>query len=298
MFNRPILLIAFNNDQTTIRVLDGLRVLAPARLYFAVDGPRRHVAGDADRVAIVRGLQARIDWPCKVETLFPQENLGPRLAVSAAITWFFEREDAGIVLEHDCLADPSFFGFCDVMLDRYRDTDRVMHVSGNFFQPHPIGHASYYFSRIPHIWGWASWRRAWRHYDVGMRDWTAYRNSGRLATHIPWFWQRQKWRYILDRVSDSRTQTWDYQWTCALFRQLGVAVTPNVNLVTNIGFGPGAVHSTNVHSPFANLPVSPMPQALVHPAPLAVSDEADLYTCRNNFRFNPLNVVIGNVTRG
>jgi hypothetical protein len=263
-------------------------------LYFAVDGPRADVPGDETDVAQVRGLMAHVDWPCEIQTLFPGVNRGPRLAVSAAIDWFFEHEDAGIVIEHDCLADLSFFAFCDQMLERYQHDPRVMHVSGNFFQRRPVGDASYYFSRIPHIWGWATWRRAWQHYDVAMTDWPMFRDGGGLTRTIPWAWQRQKWRYILNKVSDSRARTWDYQWTYTLFRHRGLAVTPNVNLVSNVGFGPGAVHGRNPDSPFANMPVAPMAEHLVHPDTIGAADDADLFTCRNNFRFNLLDVMARN----
>ncbi len=289
-----VLLIAFHQPETTAQVINSLRAAAPRRLYFAVDGPRRALAGEADHVARVRDLAATVDWPCSLQTRFLTENLGPRHAVSSAIDWFFTHEESGIILEHDCVAHPSFFGFCDAMLERYRDDPRVMHVGGNYFQARPVGDASYYFSRIPHIWGWATWRRAWRYYDVDMASWRDYRDAGRLVTNIPWAWQRQKWRYVLDKVALPRARTWDYQWTFTLFRHQGLAVTPNVNLVSNIGFGPRAVHGRNPAHPFANMPRSAMPEPLVHPSAIVADDGADYVTCRQNFRFHPLKVAIRN----
>ncbi|MEO8165112.1 MAG: glycosyltransferase family 2 protein, partial [Betaproteobacteria bacterium] len=162
----PVLIVGFNRPHTTTRVLESLRAAKPARVFFAVDGPRPDAVEDASRVDKVQSLVSLIDWDCEVQTLFRSNNLGCKLGVSSAISWFFQQVDAGIILEDDCIAHPSFFPYVRELLGRYAVDERLLMISGNNFQADRRKPAdSYYFSRYAHIWGWATWRRAWQHYD-------------------------------------------------------------------------------------------------------------------------------------
>src|SRR4051812_40596985 len=154
----PVLILAFNRPNTTARVFEALQPVKPARIFFAVDGPRPEKADDASRVAKVRELAAAVDWQSEVQTLFRPRNLGCKNAVSQAISWFFEHVEEGIIIEDDCVAHPSFFRFARELLERYRRDERVMMISAdNFQQAGRQTPYSYYFSRFLHIWGWASW---------------------------------------------------------------------------------------------------------------------------------------------
>ncbi len=181
----PILLLVFNRPDTTRQVFETIRAARPPRLYVAADGPRPGRAGEAERCAEVRELTTQIDWPCELKTLFRNENLGCKIGVSSAIDWFFQNEPEGIILEDDVVPLPSFFLYCDVLLDRYRNDIRVGVISGsNLVSNHLMLEESYFFSRYNHIWGWASWRRAWDHYDVTMASWPEWRNNRGLQ-NIP-----------------------------------------------------------------------------------------------------------------
>jgi len=120
----PVLFLIFNRPDTTTRVFEAIRAARPERLYVAADGPRMTREGEAERCAEARRIATAVDWPCEVKTLFRETNLGCRAAVSGAITWFFEHEEEGIILEDDCLPDPSFFPYCTELLAHYRDTGR------------------------------------------------------------------------------------------------------------------------------------------------------------------------------
>lgn len=276
----PILFLVFNRPDTTKRVFEAIRAARPARLYVAADGARADRPDEAARCEAVRRVATAIDWPCELFTLFRSSNLGCKRAVSSAITWFFEHETEGIVLEDDCLPDPSFFPYVDEMLERYRSDERVMWVSGdNFISSHWKSPASYYFSRYPHIWGWATWRRAWQHYDVDMREWHASDKEAFLERRLPGLRRaRAHWRSIFDKVSTGGIDTWDYQWVHACWKADGIGCLPEVNLISNIGFGAGATHTRSAESKHANLAVAPIVQPLRHPLAVCADDDADRWT--------------------
>lgn len=281
----PILFLVFNRPDTTQRVFEAIRAACPPRLYVAADGPRGDRADEATRCETVRRIATAVDWPCNLVTLLRSENLGCKRAVSSAITWFFQHEAAGIILEDDCLPDPSFFPYVDELLDRYRDDESVMWVSGdNFISSHWRAHDSYYFSQYPHIWGWASWRRAWRHYDVDMRDWHTSDKAALLQRQLPGLRRaREQWRNTFDKVSTGCIDTWDYQWTYACWKAAGIGCLPDVNLISNIGFGSGATHTLSAESKHANLPVVPIAQPLRHPPVACANAAADRWTSEHVF---------------
>ena len=177
-FSTPVLLIAFNRPESTARVLRSLAEIKPQKLYVACDGPRSGRPGEARRCEVVRALVSQMDWPCDVQTLFQPSNLGCRAGVTTALDWFFEQEEEGIVLEDDIVADPTFFPFCQELLERYRHDERVGVIAANNHQRRPPSDgSSYRFSIYSHCWGWASWRRAWRCNDPELRGWPAFRDG-------------------------------------------------------------------------------------------------------------------------
>lgn len=241
---QAILFLVFNRPEPTSRVFDAIREARPERLYVAADGARTYRAGETELCARVREIATRVDWPCELKTLFRDENLGCKAAVSGGINWFFENEEEGIILEDDCLPGQDFFPFCTQMLERYRDDERVCMVTGDNFQGGiSRGEASYYFSRYTHIWGWATWRRAWQHYDLDMSYWPGFRKSKRWrslfeSSREKWYWTR-----VFDRSYHGRIDTWDYAWLACNWYAGGLTVTPNCNLVENIGMGEDATHT-------------------------------------------------------
>lgn len=289
----PVLFLIFNRPDTTKRVFDAIRKVQPKTLYVAADGPRSDRVEEQTKCAEARGVIDQIDWQCDVKTLYRNENLGCRMAVSSAITWFFSQEEEGIILEDDCLPHPDFFIFCEVMLATYRDEQKVMHITGGNFQfGRKRGEASYYFSSIPHIWGWASWRRAWKQYDVDMKDYPQFlKNPERSKFFLSAEFEKY-WLFYFNRVY-RKAGTWDFQWTYAITKSGGYCIIPNHNLVSNIGFGNNATHAQNENNPVANMPVHPL-GLLSHPSEIQVNEEADLFTIRHAFPTPGLHVRILN----
>jgi len=273
----PVLLIVFNRPDATKLVFEAIRQARPPRLYVAADGPRVNKHGEAERCQEVRRIATSVDWPCEVKTLFRESNLGCKAAVSKAITWFFEHEYAGIILEDDCLPHQDFFGFCEALLNRYADDERVLVITGNNFQDgRQRGKASYYFSKYNHIWGWATWRRAWRFYDIDMSFWDKFELSDEWIRLTPDPVERRYWSKVFAQVLAGDIDTWDYQWTASVWRIGGLTATPNVNLVSNIGFGVDATHTTTANSPLANLPTCSL-GPISHPDEVLQDVEADRY---------------------
>ena len=278
-----VLFLVFNRPDTTAKVFEAIRKAKPPRLYLAADGPRMSRVGEAEKVARVREIATAVDWPCEVRTLFREENLGCKSAVSGAISWFFEYEEQGIVLEDDCLPNPEFFTFCEKLLERYSMDDRVSVITGNNFQDsHQRGDASYYFSKYNHCWGWATWRRAWQNYQGDLPFWHDWSRSGDWFKHTPDPVEGRYWAQIFERVGAGQTDSWAYPWTASVWHHGGLTATPNVNLVSNIGFGPDSTHTASVNSPLANMPTLSLGE-LTHPLVVVQDVVADRYAFDHAF---------------
>lgn len=243
--NTPILFLVFNRPDTTKQVFKAIRHAKPPRLYIAADGPREHKDGEYEKVQAVREfVMNNIDWKCEVKTLFSEKNLGCKYAVSLAITWFFENEEKGIILEGDCLPSQSFFWFCEKLLERYKDDMRIWHIAGNNFH---FGWKrdsdySYYFSYYGSIWGWATWNKRWKHYDVEMKNYDEIKKKNYLWD-VFGNWHEANFRISnFDQIING-LDTWDFQWAYTRFINNGLSIVPTVNLVRNLGFGEDATHT-------------------------------------------------------
>jgi hypothetical protein len=238
-----ILLITFNRLDTSKLVFEAIKMAEPPRLYIASDGPRDHVEGEAAAVNEVREyLLKNIDWPCEVKTLFRETNLYCAGSISGAISWFFENEEMGIILEHDTVPDQSFFQYCQELLIKYKTDERVGVISGNNHIYSYKCKDSYLFSKNQCLWGWATWRRAWKNHDQNLKNLESdYRddiisNMGYSKRSI------NHWEMNIESIELGRVSTWDYQWFLSLGAQNQLCIFPATNLVANIGFGENATH--------------------------------------------------------
>jgi len=283
-----LLFLVFNRPDLTRKVFARIREAKPKRLFLAADGPRPGREGEAALCAEARGVVEQVDWPCRVETLFRERNLGCRVAVSSAITWFFENVADGIILEDDCLPDLSFFRYSTELLDRYATKHSVMAVGGNCFQRAGFDPgSSYYFSIYPHCWGWATWRRAWEHYQEEMKEWPVLRATDWLLGLHGNTAAMRYWTRIFDQMHENRVDTWDYIWTFTCWRMGGLTALPAVNLVENIGFGPGATHTVESRAETERKRAGRLAFPLHHPRAVEANKRADRYTQRTIFEPQP-----------
>ena len=279
----PVAFIIFNRPDTTARVFAEIAKAKPPKLLVVADGARPSREGEAEQVAQTRAIIEGVDWPCEVLTNFSDTNLGCKKRVSSGIDWIFEQVEEAIILEDDCLPESTFFRFCEEMLARYRHDERISMISGNNFLFGQVDiPESYYFSRYMHIWGWASWRRAWKDYDVNMTDWSHLRSSGMLEHTIQNRSERQYWLNAFDGVKVGKIDTWDYQWGLSCWVQSRIAVMPAVNLISNIGFGPGATHTKGA-SIFSAMSTQEIDFPLHHPKQIFPNLLADGITAKNMF---------------
>lgn len=243
----PVLVIGWVRPEKFRRTLEAVRNVKPQQLFIALDGPRSR--NDLELIKEhVRLVREIVDWPCEVSVKRRQKNHGLRLGVEAAISWFFREVDEGIVLEDDCVPNQDFFRFCDALLAKYREDRRVFQIAGdNSVGLHPNDESSYGFVSYPHIWGWATWRRAWQLYDSDMLWWRTARKSGSRPNPFVNRKYAQVWSSRFDDLAATGSpDTWDWRWAATLVKHGGLSVQPFVNLVSNEGFGIGATNTKAV----------------------------------------------------
>jgi hypothetical protein len=281
----PVLLLIFNRPDETAQSFAGIRRVRPPRLYIAADGPRANRPGEEELCMQTRRIIDAVDWPCTVKTLFRKRNLGCAKGVSTAISWFFQHEEEGIILEDDIVTHPDFFSFCELMLERYRHDERVMHISGMNMQfGIKRGEASYYFSEIMHCWGWASWRRAWQKFDYSMPGLAGFMSRD-LAKKFASPDTVAHFRTMLQLVRNNTIDTWDTRWHYSIWHAGGLCLQSNINMVKNIGFSASATHTRGA-SLRALLEPCPMGD-IVYAENVMRNEEADALTCRIEFSGRP-----------
>jgi len=285
-----VLFLPFIRLDTTKRVFEAIRLARPIRLYIAADGPRESKPGEDEKVKVVRDyVMNHIDWECDVKTLFCEKNLGCKYGLSDSISWFFKNEEMGIILEDDCLPHPSFFRFCDELLEKYRLDERIGIISGDNFQ---FGKRrtkdSYYFSQYVHIWGWASWRRTWQKYDVEMELWPSVKDGEWLFDILKNKKQIKYWQDILEAVYNNKIDTWDYQLNFSCWINSRLNIMPNINLISNIGFGADAGRTTQKNK-FSEIQAHEMRFPLSHPPLIIRNALADGMTAR--IQFSKLSII-------
>lgn len=280
----PIVFLIFRRPDLTQKVLASIRQVRPRTLFVVADGPR--TAEEAEQCAQTRALIERIDWQCDVYKNYAETNLGCKQRVSSGISWAFSHVEEAIILEDDCLPVPTFFGFCEILLNYYRDDERVWVISGNNFQDGIIRSPySYYFSKYPHIWGWATWRRAWRYWQDQPQLWTEFKQLDLLAAIHPHSQENNYWQGIFDAIFyHQHPDTWDYLWSFACWSQGGLSIIPQVNMVSNLGFREDATHTRNPKDKNANLATANLELASMTHPPFVVSHTvADQYTWQRVF---------------
>lgn len=282
-FNTPILIILFNRPYLTIKLLDRLKLIKPSKLYIAADGPRENKVGEAQLCEETRKLINIIDWDCDVKTLFREKNIGCGLGVSSAISWMFEFEEYGIILEDDCLPDLSFFPYCEELLIRFKDDKEVFQISGtNLQNGQKRGEGSYYFSYYSGIWGWATWRRSWNYFTHKFEDLDETFNSGQLDKIFQSQSEKLFW-YRKFKESENLSHTiWDNHWLYSVWKNNGIGIAPNINLIINLGFLNSGTHVFLKDSKREQQRTYTMKFPLIHSSKI-IDRSADLYIYKNIF---------------
>jgi hypothetical protein len=246
-YNTPILLLVFNRPDKVRKLIARLAEIKPAYLYISADGPRANVPGDQAKCEEVRDLFSKLPWECEIHTNFSEKNLGCMNGPVTGITWFFEHVTEGIILEDDCIPHPSFFPFVTKLLSTYEHDDRIMHISGTSFltSNESTPEMPYYFSKIAHGWGWATWRRAWAKFDISMSN--IPKLEQKLTQEKTFLYKKHAtfWTHLFKYVQRTAPLSgiWDAQWEYSVLLHDGICITPTINLVENVGFDSEATHT-------------------------------------------------------
>lgn len=280
-FEIPIAFCIYNRLEPTVQVFQAIRRMRPQRLLIVADGPRSGDSRDEQAVEQTRAVLQQIDWPCDVSIAAAETNLGCRQRIATGLDWAFSMTERLIILEDDCLPHESFFRFCRDLLEHYAEESQVMMVSGDRFVPEELTPGKFYFSRWTHIWGWASWRRAWQSFDASLESWPEVRTQNRLAD-LATEAEAELWRPVFDRVHRGEIDTWDFSWQFSCWAQDGLVAIPPRNLVTNIGFGSEATHTHDANSKLANLPAYPL-RTFEYPRNIERNLAADRWTHEHIF---------------
>jgi hypothetical protein len=270
----PIMFMVFNRPRTTDRVFAAIRAARPKHLMIIADGPRDDRPSDVEGCAAVRLIAKRVDWDCELELNFADTNLGTVRRFASAFEWAFDRVDEVVVLEDDCLPHPSFFPYCSALLERYRDDPRIMWIGGTNPFSEPRGDGSYFFSRINWMWGWATWKRAWRNFDPNLMQLSDFVRARRIEALIHHRTMQQAFLGMFELASEGRWANWDIRATFNIWSHNGLVIHPNGNLITNIGFGDDARSTKYQDDPLANLPFRPV-SSLVHPSAIYADTRYD-----------------------
>jgi hypothetical protein len=236
MLSTPVALSVFDRPETTRRVFMAIRRARPRQLFVFADGPRS--GAEAARCSRARAVAERVDWPCEARYDYAESNLGARTRYTTGVDWVFSQVDEAIVLDDDCLPDPTFFPFCQAVLERYREDPRVMMICGtNYLERWKADQQSFHFSLFGGVWGWASWKRAWDLNDPAMDAWDHEEVKDRVRTLIAddEIYAFQARRFDRVRGDPAERHSWDLPWSLTRLAHAGLTAVPSVNLVQNLG---------------------------------------------------------------
>ena len=278
----PIIFLNFNRPEHSRRVFERIRAAQPSQLFLVADGPRTHVARDREACCAVREVISAVDWDCEVHKKFSEENIGCARGVATGITWAFTHVERAIILEDDCLPEMSFFRFCDDLLEKYAREEEVMAISGNhFLAPKLMPNESYYFLGTPLIWGWATWRRAWKNYpqfeDIGETLKALKKHKQNLCSWHEYYLLKNK----LKQIKKGYLEAWGYVWSATLKTKEGLCACPSVNLVKNIGFDEQATHTGHKQVKDIFIQSGELAFPLKGPQEIKKNLEHELYIFRN-----------------
>lgn len=256
----PILVLAFNRPDHVAKSMEAIREYQPDKLYLECDGARTHKGGERKAVEETRkAMLDSVDWPCEVKTLFREENLGCANAVYDAISWFFENEEYGCIIEDDVIVSRDFFILCEELLPRYKDCDVVMHINAPSYRTDnfakQISTNEYVFGNAMYCWGWASWARAWKKMDMTMKQWPQHSIGSLIQAYGIFKGLMQLWYWHKDykAIKEGKCNSWATRWNFAVHISKGLCISSKANLSYNIGTNCGTHYSEENENLYSNL---------------------------------------------
>jgi len=284
----PVVLPIFNRADKFEQVFERVAQVKPKRLFIVADGPRADRPDDAEKCEATRAVVDRmVDWDCDVQRNYAEQNMGCGRRLSSGFDWVFEQVERAIIVEDDCVPHPTFFQFCEEMLDRYADDPRVMHICGRSVYEDPPADRKYdyYFTRQLDCWGWATWRRAWQNYDFKAPLWAEVEHTDWLQGVTLDPRAARFFRQAFDHIHyrNHTWRTWAQQWNFTLFIQHGLGIRPYKNMVEYVGFDDHTHQFLWGERENAEREVTPPTFPLEHPPCLLMDPEADRFNYDRQF---------------
>ncbi len=283
----PVLVLAFNRADHVTEAMKPIREYQPDRLYLACDGPRINIKGEQEAVENTQKTMLNaVDWSCDIQTLFRKNNLGCAQAVYDAITWFFEHEEYGIIVEDDIVISQDFFKLCEILLPYYAQKDNVMHINSQYYGENSITTNTYTFGKAMYCWGWASWARAWKRMDMGLTGWPSY-NKWQMIKYYGFFKslvQYFYWSKDYKKIKEKRNSSWATIWNFSVLLYNGLCINPKVNLSLNIGLNSGTHYNDNDTNPYEDLKIGALSFPLIHPQRIEIDSNQLKVENRDFFR--------------
>ncbi len=280
----PILLLLFNRPKLTKVLISKLKEIKPSKIYINIDGPRKNNSKDIVLSKEVMKELQNINWTKNIKIKLSKENKGCRKSVKEAIDWVLSEENSIIILEDDCIPSIKFFNFCSKMITKFKDNNRIKVITGNNFQNKKIGDGDYYFSKYAHCWGWATWKRAWNDYDEKMSFWNKFKLSDEWKSLHQHKYENEYWKRKFDLVSANKIDSWAYVWLASIWFNKGVSITPNQNLVQNIGFNHESTHTYGYDVDKYSRVINDEDITFDnHPKDININKQADLFVFESHF---------------
>jgi hypothetical protein len=280
----PVLVLIYNRVDITKKLFNILKMIKPKILYIAADGPKDNNSIDEINCHKTRKIFNSINWKCKILHKYNEKNKGLKKSVLESINWFFQNEKFGIILEDDCIPSLSFFKFCENLLYKYKNNKKIFCISGsNHSFENTNSKYSYYFSKYPHCWGWATWRRAWKKNNPNINYWPNYKKSKNWNNIHNSDLEKKYWERIFNKTYLNYFDSWAYSWTLSVWKNKGCTIIPNKNLIKNIGLG---INSTN--SLFRKKKeiksVWEIKDKIMHPASVKIDSKNDDFVFKNHYK--------------
>lgn len=273
LFNVPVALFLFNRPKELKAVFDAIAKIEPSMLFLIADGPREGNIDDLQLCAEARSIVNQVNWPCKVYRQYSETNQGCRNTIPKGLDWVFSLVEQCIILEDDCIPNNSFFYYCEELLNLYYDNPSIMTIGGHRYDgPDEFDEESYFFSKYPNTWGWATWKRAWEHFDLELTQWPRLKNTDWLSKILGNKHHERYWSRIFDQMLEGM-DAWDYALVFSSWIQNGISIRSKVNLIENIGFGLNATHTKDNHQLILQRKGQNLPLPLQHPGAIQTKTE-------------------------
>lgn len=283
----PVLFVIFKRVDQTEKVFEAIKVAKPPKLFVVSDGARPQVPGETELVERCRKITEQVDWDCEVSRLYRAENLGSYYSIPDGISWFFSNVEEGVVLEDDCLPAPTFFRYCETLLEKHRNDSRIWWINGTNidFQHNETHGNGYMFSKYPNSWGWASWRSRWQAHDQSMQHWRDSRKKKDNPVNSLPFQKKLYWKSVFDWAA--AFPNWDYRVVCTCALNGGLACVPKVNQIKNIGIGDKyAVHTRSKDDVLGEMTTSEMQFPLEYEERVETNTELDEHLEKNLYKIS------------